>query len=63
MLLLVGKEESRLKYDMNRFRRAKAFVISMLGEFSEICQTKQVVCSYLIVDEYVHCNCIYYTNI
>ncbi|XP_010913624.1 probable receptor-like serine/threonine-protein kinase At5g57670 isoform X2 [Elaeis guineensis] len=40
--VLVGKGEKKINSDMTRLRQAKAFVISMLGEFTEICETKQV---------------------
>ncbi|WOL18318.1 hypothetical protein Cni_G27112 [Canna indica] len=40
--VLVEKEEKRLNSERSRLRQAKAFVISVLGEFAEICQTKQV---------------------
>ncbi|KAG1364099.1 putative receptor-like serine/threonine-protein kinase [Cocos nucifera] len=38
----VGKGETKINSDMTRFRQAKAFVISLLAEFTEICRTKQV---------------------
>ncbi|KAL5699317.1 hypothetical protein ACHQM5_030238 [Ranunculus cassubicifolius] len=45
-LHIIGQESSRklesTKYSKTRFRQAKAFVISMLGEFAEVCQSKQV---------------------
>lgn len=40
--VLVGKGEKKINSDRTRLRQAKAFVISMLGEFAEICETKQV---------------------
>ncbi|XP_010928966.1 probable receptor-like serine/threonine-protein kinase At5g57670 [Elaeis guineensis] len=40
--VLVGKGEKKINSDKTRFRQAKAFVISLLGEFTDICQTKQV---------------------
>ncbi|KAG6513449.1 hypothetical protein ZIOFF_023779 [Zingiber officinale] len=40
--LAVRKEEKKLSYENSMFRQAKALVISTLGEFAEICQTKQV---------------------
>ncbi|XP_058113821.1 probable receptor-like serine/threonine-protein kinase At5g57670 [Magnolia sinica] len=38
--VLVGKDSTAI--DMNKMRRAKAFVISVLGEFAELCQSKKV---------------------
>lgn len=43
MSVAVEKEEKGLNFEKNMFRQAKAFVISALGEFAEICQTKQVI--------------------
>ncbi|XP_042381869.1 probable receptor-like serine/threonine-protein kinase At5g57670 isoform X2 [Zingiber officinale] len=40
--VLVGKEEKGMSFEKSMFRQAKAFVISALGEFAEMCQTKQV---------------------
>ncbi|OVA09436.1 Protein kinase domain [Macleaya cordata] len=44
--VLVSKDSSKKveskKFDRTKFRLAKAFVISLLGEFTEICQSKQV---------------------
>ncbi|PIA28554.1 hypothetical protein AQUCO_06800007v1 [Aquilegia coerulea] len=44
--ILAGKESSKKlqssTHSKNRLRQAKAFVISMLGEFADICQSKQV---------------------
>ncbi|KAF5208132.1 Receptor-like cytosolic serine/threonine-protein kinase RBK2 [Thalictrum thalictroides] len=44
--ILAGKESSKnlrsSKHSKNRLRQAKAYVISMLGEFADICQSKQV---------------------
>ncbi|KAG1326943.1 putative receptor-like serine/threonine-protein kinase [Cocos nucifera] len=40
--VLVGKGEKKMNSDKTGLRQAKAFVISKLGEFSEICETKQV---------------------
>ncbi|XP_008789732.2 probable receptor-like serine/threonine-protein kinase At5g57670 [Phoenix dactylifera] len=40
--VLVGKGEKKISSDKTTFRQAKAFVISLLGEFTDICQIKQV---------------------
>ncbi|XP_008782089.1 probable receptor-like serine/threonine-protein kinase At5g57670 [Phoenix dactylifera] len=40
--VLVGKGEKKINSDKTRLRQAKNFVISMLGEFVDICETKQV---------------------
>lgn len=36
------KKPELMTKDQTRFRRAKAFVISLVGEFAETCQSKQV---------------------
>lgn len=36
------KKPELMTKDQTRFRRAKAFVISMVGEFAETCRSKQV---------------------
>ncbi|XP_021755894.1 probable receptor-like serine/threonine-protein kinase At5g57670 [Chenopodium quinoa] len=43
--VIVGKEPKKLvpkSRDYRRFRRAKSFVLSVMGEFAETCQCKQV---------------------
>ncbi|KAL2928944.1 hypothetical protein RDABS01_034355 [Bienertia sinuspersici] len=43
--ILVGKEPKKLvprSRDYKRFRRAKSFVLSVMGEFAETCQYKEV---------------------
>ena len=36
------KKPELMTKDQTRFRRSKAFVISMVGEFAETCRSKQV---------------------
>ncbi|KAI0488756.1 hypothetical protein KFK09_028595 [Dendrobium nobile] len=40
--VIIAKEGTKICSDVKRFRQAKASVISMLGEFAEISQAKQV---------------------
>lgn len=49
--LTVGKEKKNevVKKKQSKFRQAKAYVISVLGEFAKTCQSKQVRTVYMSI--------------